>query len=205
MSGPGDVGGEVSGEEAAWRDLVARYDAPAQEYAEAVPWPEREDLARPVEAETTSESTSSLGTADTGLADSGTRTERSSTEASRTEASRTETGRTETSGSYTPVDRTRVIRQAGDPRSYTPPEEEDEPYIPEPLPPPARLDTVAKAAWTCVIGGPVYLLIAWFLHWIISGVAAFAAVAAFVGGFATLVVRGGSKPPRDDDDDGAVL
>ena len=200
MSGPGDVGGEVSGEEAAWRDLVARYDAPAQEYAEAVPWPEREDLARPVEAETTSESTSSLGTADTGLADSGTRTERSSTE-----ASRTETGRTETSGSYTPVDRTRVIRQAGDPRSYTPPEEEDEPYIPEPLPPPARLDTVAKAAWTCVIGGPVYLLIAWFLHWIISGVAAFAAVAAFVGGFATLVVRGGSKPPRDDDDDGAVL
>src|SRR5215469_18081294 len=98
MSGPGDVGGEVSGEEAAWRDLVARYDAPAQEYAAAVPWPEREDLARPVEAETTSESTSSLGTADTGLADSGSRTERSSTEASRTE----------TSGSYTPVDRTRV-------------------------------------------------------------------------------------------------
>jgi len=200
MSGPGDVGGEVSGEEAAWRDLVARYDAPAQEYAEAVPWPEREDLARPVEAETTSESTGSLGTEDTGLADSGSRTE-----SSRTEASRTEASRTEASGSYTPVDRTRVIRQAGDPRSYTPPEEEDEPYIPEPLPPPAKLDTVAKAAWTCVIGGPAYLLIAWFLHWIISGVAAFAAVAAFVGGFATLVVRGGNKPRRDDDDDGAVL
>jgi len=26
MSGPGDIGGEVSGDEAAWRDLIARFD-----------------------------------------------------------------------------------------------------------------------------------------------------------------------------------
>jgi uncharacterized membrane protein len=65
---------------------------------------------------------------------------------------------------------------------------------------------VSKGAWVAVIGGPAYLLIVGlFLHWSISATAAFLAVAAFVGGFATLVVKMGDNHRRDDDDDGAVV
>jgi hypothetical protein len=109
------------------------------------------------------------------------------------------------SGGYSPVDRTRVIRPAGDPRAYSPPEEDDERYVPVPLPPPTRLDSVSKAALVGVLGGPGYLILSVFLHWTISAAAAFVAVAAFIAGFVTLVVRLGDRPRRDDDDDGAVL
>ena len=48
---PGGTGGGSAtggdGEEAAWLDLVARFDAPAPA-AEEAPWPDREDLAGPV-------------------------------------------------------------------------------------------------------------------------------------------------------------
>jgi hypothetical protein len=65
---------------------------------------------------------------------------------------------------------------------------------------------VSKAALVAVIGGPGYLLIASvLLHWTISATAAFVAVAAFIGGFVTLVVKLGDRQRRDDDDDGAVL
>ncbi len=66
------------------------------------------------------------------------------------------------------------------------------------------LTPIAKAAWAALICGPLYLLAATFLHWTISGIEAFAAVAAFVGGFVTLVIRLGDSE-RDDDDDGAVV
>jgi hypothetical protein len=178
MSGPGDIDGEVSGDEAAWRDLIARFDASADPAAEAVPWPDREDLPDQATA-----------TADTVIA-------------------KDQPGGLPSGGfrpaDFIPVERARVIRSAGDPRSYSPPEEEDEPYVPVPLPPPARLDPVAKAAWTGLIGGPGYLLIGTFMHWTIPGLAAFAAVAAFIAGFVTLVIRL-SDQRRDDDDDGAVL
>jgi hypothetical protein len=93
------------------------------------------------------------------------------------------------------------------PRSYTPPEAEDEEqYVPEPLPPPAKLDSASKAALAGVIGGPGYLIVASiFLHWTISAEAALIAVAAFVGGFVMLVLKLGDRPGGDDDDDGAVL
>ena len=44
MSGPGDIGGEVSGDEAAWRDLVARFDDPADQSLAEAPWPSLEDV-----------------------------------------------------------------------------------------------------------------------------------------------------------------
>ena len=46
-SGGGDAtdGPGASGDEAAWRDLVARYDLPAADPG-AAPWPERESLSR---------------------------------------------------------------------------------------------------------------------------------------------------------------
>jgi len=78
--------------------------------------------------------------------------------------------------------------------------------VPEPLPPPAKLDSTSKAALAGIVGGPGYLLVASiFLHWTISAEAALIAVAAFVAGFVTLVIKLGDRSNRDDDDDGAVL
>ncbi len=75
--------------------------------------------------------------------------------------------------------------------------------MPPPLP---SLDPVAKGAWVGLFGGPAYLLIATMAGWAVPGWAAFLAVAAFVAGFATLVIRMGDRPPRDSGpDDGAVL
>jgi hypothetical protein len=99
--------------------------------------------------------------------------------------------------------RPRIVR----PASPVPPvPAEDEDFVP-PVPPPLpSLDQVAKGAWAALFGGPGYLLLATMVGWAIPGWAAFLAVAAFVGGFATLVIRMGEKPPRDSGpDDGAVL
>jgi hypothetical protein len=103
-----------------------------------------------------------------------------------------------------PLDRARVIRFVGDPRSYSPPEEEDEPYVAAPLPP-ARMDAVSKGAWVALIGGPGYLLLGTLLQWTISGTEALVAIAAFIAGFVILVLKMGDRPPRDEDDDGAVV
>ena len=65
---------------------------------------------------------------------------------------------------------------------------------------------MAKGAWAALFGGPAYLLVAVMVGWEVPGWAAFLAVAAFVGGFATLVVRMGDQPPRDSGpDNGAVV
>ena len=185
MSGPGDIGGEVSGDEAAWRDLIARFDVPAELEQADHPWPSREDLPGGAHA--------APRAADQGPAE-------------RTDPPITPGDPDLTSDAYLPGDRGRIIRYAGDPRDYSPPDEEDERYVPVPLPPPAKLDPIAKAAWVAVIGGPAYLLVvSLFLNMTVSATAAFIAVAAFVGGFVTLIIKLGDRPRRDDDDDGAVL
>src|SRR6201999_3176414 len=77
-----------------------------------------------------------------------------------------------------------------------------------PGPPPlARLDPVTKGAWLGLFGGPLYLLISTAIGATISGLAAFLAVAAFVGGFVILVLRmdNGRPPDSGSDDDGAVV
>jgi hypothetical protein len=195
MSGPGDIGGEVSGEEAAWRDLIARFDVQADAAdPTAVPWPTREDLTDPAAA------------ADLGAEPKDAEPRDQSAGLDPPEAKDRPGSRVTTF--YLPSDRARVIRPAGDPRSYSPPEEADERYVPAPLPPPAKLDTASKAALAGVIGGPGYLLVvSIFLHWTISAEAAFIAVAAFIAGFVTLVVKLGDRPRHDDDDnnDGAVV
>ena len=43
----GDGSGS-EGDEAAWLDLIARYDAPAPTEGDGTPWPEREDLVGPL-------------------------------------------------------------------------------------------------------------------------------------------------------------
>lgn len=209
MSGAGDAGGEVSRDEAAWRDLIARFDLPADPALAGVPWPAREDLARPTDAsidppapDRQAGSQSPDPSPDRGVADTVADPIITPDQLDGQPAVRP---RARPSGGYFPVDRTRVIRPAGDPRAYSPPEEDDEPYVPVPLPPPARLDAASKAALVAVLAGPGYLILSVFLHWTISATAAFVAVAAFIAGFVTLVVKLGDRPRRDDDDDGAVL
>jgi len=80
-------------------------------------------------------------------------------------------------------------------------------YIPPPPPPLPKLDPVAKGAWVALFGGPGYLVVATAASWPVSGLAAFCAVAAFVAGFAILVLRMHESGPGgpDDGDDGAVV
>lgn len=85
-------------------------------------------------------------------------------------------------------------------------DEEDDRYIPPPLPPQPGLDPVAKGAWLALFGGPGYLLVATLLSWQIPGWAALTAVVAFVAGFVVLVFRLGDGPSkRDGPDQGAVV
>jgi hypothetical protein len=223
MSGAGDTDGGSSRDEAAWRDLVARFDRPADAALTEVPWPAREDLPGSAAAR----AAAGLAAADTAAPDrpgpanpaspaspaSPANPANPANPAAEPVSPPDEPGALRgartwqvPSSSHGPADRTRVVRPAGDPRSYIPPDEEDDRYVPAPLPPPAKLDPISKAALVGVIGGPGYLLVvSVFLHWTISATAAFIAVAAFIGGFVTLVVKLGDRPRRDDDDDGAVL
>src|ERR1700730_11217120 len=60
------------------------------------------------------------------------------------------------------------------------------PPAPPPLP---KLDPMAKGAWVALFGGPGYLMVATAAGWSVSGLAAFCAVAAFVAGFVILVLH----------------
>lgn len=186
MSGPGDVDPQVSGEEAAWRDLVARFAKPADPGLEQAPWPASEDLTQPQPA-VGADGEAAAGEAG---APAGAR------------AADKPPARPAGVPPPPPPQPARVVRPAAGPE----PDAEDETYRPEPMPPPARLDSISKAAVAGVVGGPGYLLVvSIFLHWTISATAAFIAVAAFVAGFVTLVVKLGDQPGRGDDDDGAVV
>ncbi len=87
------------------------------------------------------------------------------------------------------------------------PADDDEHFVPPAPPPLPRLDPLTKGAWAALFGGPGYLVVATAAGWSVPGLAAFCAVAAFVAGFAILVLRmnePGSGDP-DDGDDGAVV
>jgi hypothetical protein len=86
--------------------------------------------------------------------------------------------------------------------------EDDEGHFVPPAPPPLpKLDSVAKGAWAALFGGPAYLVVATAAGWSVPGIVAFCAVAAFVTGFAILVLRMNEPGPGgpDDGDDGAVV
>jgi hypothetical protein len=87
-------------------------------------------------------------------------------------------------------------------RVVKPASEDGEHYIPPPPPPLPKADPMTRFAWIALLGGPVYLVLSVFLGWTVPSWAAFAAVAAFIGGFVALVLRLGDDPP---DDDGAVV
>ena len=180
-AGGNATGGD--GEEAAWLDLVARFDAPAPVDGEGdAPWPEREDLAGPVRVTPTQPPT---------LPDGLPR-----------EPPTNPSGLPAVSEQVWP----RLGGGLGPRDTAAPADPAEEHFVPPPPPPLPRLDPVTKGAWVALFGGPFYLLIATAIGWQVSGLAAFLAVAAFVGGFAVLVLRMDSGGPRDSGpDDGAVV
>ncbi|MGH3280090.1 MAG: hypothetical protein ACRDNW_13265, partial [Trebonia sp.] len=94
------------------------------------------------------------------------------------------------------------------PRDAPPTRHPDDEHFTPPAPPPLpRLDPVTKVAWLALFGGPLYLLVSTATGTTISGLAAFLAVAAFVGGFVVLVLRmdNGRPPDSGSDDNGAVV
>ena len=223
---------DISGEDAAWRDLVARFDLPGDPDGVPPPWPEREDLltarhrrprhggeAREGSAageapESGSANVPEPGSADPGSGDTG------SADPGGGEPGGGDTGSTDVpdrdddqpaadgpGGSESAiVDRTRVIKPAVPVQlPADSDEDEDEHYIPPPPPPLPVLDPVAKGAWTALFGGPAYLLTATMTGWAMPGWATFGAVAAFVGGFAVIVMRMGDRPSGSGPDNGAVL
>ena len=102
--------------------------------------------------------------------------------------------------------RARRIRARKAPPPPAPEDDEGHFVPPAPLPLP-QLDPVSKGAWAALFGGPAYLVIATAAGWSVPGIAAFCAVAAFVTGFAILVLRMNEPGPGgpDDGDDGAVV
>lgn len=81
---------------------------------------------------------------------------------------------------------------------------EEEHYVPPPPPPLPRIDKHTKLSWVGVIGGPLFLILFTSLDWQPFYGATFFAIAAFVGGFASLVYRMKDDPPNHGDD-GAIV
>jgi hypothetical protein len=211
----GNATGGEGGDEAVWLDLVARFDAPAPA-DEAPPWPDREDLAGPVHVTPALPPT----------------TPPSVPEALPREPPTNPTGLPGLpvlGGSPAMPDGALPDEVLPDevlpdeampdqpwpelgarigPRDVPPTDDPaDDHYVP-PVPPPLpRLDPVTKGAWLALFGGPLYLLISTATGATISGLAAFLAVAAFVGGFVILVLRmdNGRPPDSGSDDNGAVV
>lgn len=100
----------------------------------------------------------------------------------------------------------RLIRRS-DP--VAPAEEElddvDDHFVPEPPPPLPESDRITRLAWAALIGGPALIIVAAVLGIGLEGWVVVLALAAFLGGFGTLVAR--MRDRRDDDgwDDGAVI
>lgn len=194
-AGGNAAGGD--GDEAVWQDLVARFHAPAAA-DEAPPWPDREDLAGPVHV------TPAIPPV----------TPPSVPEALPREPPTNPSGLPglpalpPVPDDTMPDQRWPGLGTGGGPRDVPPVRDPaDDHYIP-PVPPPLpKLDPVTKFAWLALFGGPLYLLISTATGAAISGLAAFLAVAAFVGGFVILVLRmdNGRPPDSGSDDDGAVV
>ena len=89
------------------------------------------------------------------------------------------------------------------PARTAPAEDHYEPPAPPPLP---KADAVTRMAWIAVVSGPLFFLVTALLRIEVTALAAFLGVAAFVGGFVTLVARMRDRPdPSDDPDNGAVV
>jgi hypothetical protein len=219
MPGGSTAGGDGSGSEheAAWLDLVARFDAPAPASGNEAPWPEREDLAGPVRvspADALPEG--ATRSVDVPLPEPGPFTEPAQLpDGSFADGTGpfpfagvpgTFPGTPGRPGRPSAPRPAAATGPGSGPRDAPIPEDPDgDRYVPPPAPPLPKLDPVTKGAWLSLFGGPLYLIVSTVVGSAISGLAAFIAVAAFVGGFAVIVLRMDSGPPKDGPDDGAVV
>jgi hypothetical protein len=192
----GSAAGGSSREEAAWLDLVANFDLPAGGDG-GTPWPEREDLAdsAPVTPAPAAPDPPAPGPAVPG------------SPAAEPPAN---AGVPPANPGVPPANPGARPPKAGPghgPRDTSAPANpDDEHYVPPAPPPLPNLDPATKLAWLALFGGPCYLLVSTAVGWPVSGLAVFLCVAAFVGGFAVLVLRMDNGGPRDSGpDDGAVV
>lgn len=102
-----------------------------------------------------------------------------------------------TPGSHVGGEATRAAAAADEP-------EDEEGYVPPEPPPLPRGDLLSTLAWAGVLGAPLFFVFTALFWRTVPQVLIVVAIAAFVAGFVTLVVR---MPDRrdDDDDDGAVV
>jgi hypothetical protein len=186
----GSASGGATGDEAAWQDLVARYDMPTDWDTAAAPWPDREDLAAPGKPP----------------GQDGPPGHAQGTAADRARVVRPATPPGPPWPPADPPAGASTGPQAGPAAEPDDADDTDEHYVPPPPPPLPHLDSVAKGAWTALFGGPGYLLVATLIGWTVPGWAALLAIAAFVAGFVVLVLRLGDGPSRGSGpDNGAVL
>ncbi len=95
---------------------------------------------------------------------------------------------------------------AAEPAESGAPEYDEGHYVPPPPPPLPEVEPITRLAWIGLIGGPAFLLFAAVVGWQLTPTVALVAVAGFVGGFGTLIVRMKERPPTDlGGDDGAVI
>jgi hypothetical protein len=202
---------DMSGEDAAWRDLVARFDLPSSPAGVVRPWPEREDLPPARHSDPRRAADPPDGPAGEAGPGAGPETDQ---EFLGDGSADDDPGPADSPGTSDSAitDRRRVIRPAAPatpaplPQQADDEDDEEEHFIPPPPPPLPALDPVAKGAWTALFGGPAFLLITTTAGLTIPGWATFGAVAAFVGGFAVIVARMGDRPSRGSGpDNGAVL
>jgi hypothetical protein len=203
-------------EDAAWRALVAQFDTPMTEQ-QPVPWPEREDMPPRTQEPGGSGEAEGLKEAHNsdGIPGAEARYEGHSAEGPGSgrepDGGRRVRGVFDVGGLSDPevIQVPRPIRgpAASGPLARRTPADDDDHYIPPAPPPLPRLDPMTKGAWAALFGGPGYLIVATAAGWSVPGIAAFCAVAAFVAGFAILVLRMNDPNPGgpDDGDDGAVV
>jgi len=202
-----NTGSGEKDEDAAWRDLVARYDAPLTE-EEPVPWPEREGDAA---AGVAGAQGVGVGRGQTGSEAPGGSGASAAAGFGADEAYGAGTDGAPGAREPHVMPAPRLVRGARDAGGRGLPEavgeDDDEHFIPPPPPPLPKLDPVAKGAWIALFGGPGYLVVATAAGWTVSGFTALCAVAAFIAGFAILVLRMHEPGPGgpDDGDDGAVV
>jgi len=250
-----DIESSERDEDAAWRDLVARFDVPLTGQ-QPIPWPEREDMPLTHGLRGSQETHEAEGTLEADGQHGGSGADKLSTQqegdrlSGQQEGDRL-SGRQGTDGVPGWADMrfgafgglggfgTDGVRGAFDAGGLPEPHDPDviqaprrirgpaasgtwahgaaarepsadddgEHYIPPAPPPLPRLDPLTKGAWAALFGGPGYLVVATAVGWSVPGFAAFCAVAAFVAGFAILVLRMNEPGPGgpDDGDDGAVV
>ena len=78
--------------------------------------------------------------------------------------------------------------------------DDDEPFTPPPLPPPAVITPERRLAWVGLVASPLLLIAFQLLDYPLPGIIDFGLVVAFLVSFGYLVA---TMAPRDPDDDGA--